>query len=113
MPSNHPPPVALVVPLRYPWVHLFFVIVSAWDLIYTWVILSMGGREINVLANAVLHAHGYTGMVAFKFALVVLVVVLCEVIGRRNDRTGRRLAIWAAGVTCFPVAFSLAQLLVA
>lgn len=108
-----PTPVAQAAAnLRYPSVYLFFVIVSAWDLIYTWVILSMGGREVNVIANAVLNAHGYTGMVAFKFTLVVLVVLLCELIGRRNDRTGRRLAIWAAAVTCFPVAFAIAQLLV-
>jgi hypothetical protein len=102
---------ALQPPLRYANIHLLFVIVSSWDLVYTWLILSMGGREVNVIANAVLSYHGYGGMVAFKFTLVVLVVLLCEVIGRRNERTGRRLAIWAAAVTCFPVAFAMAQLL--
>ncbi len=104
MPSGPPP-------LRYPTAYLVFVIVSAWDLIYTWLILSMGGHEVNPIARAVLNYHDYGGMVAFKFTLVALVVVLCEVIGRRNEQTGRRLAIWAAGVTCLPVAFAMAQLL--
>lgn len=98
-------------PLRYPTAYSIFIIVSVWDLIYTWLILSMGGREVNPIAKAVLEYHDYGGMVAFKFTLVVLVVLLCEVIGRKNERTGRRLAIWAAGVTCLPVAFAMAQLL--
>lgn len=99
-------------PLRYPNTYIGFVVVSALDLVFTGIILGMGGREVNIIANAVLMRHGFEGMIAYKFALVALVVVLCELIGRRNDRTGYRLAWWAVGVTCLPVLFAGWQLVV-
>ena len=55
--------------------------------------------------------HGLFGLIGFKFCLVVLVVIMAEVIGRRKDRAGRRLAEWAIALTSIPVATSLYQLI--
>ncbi|HTL28301.1 MAG TPA: DUF5658 family protein [Tepidisphaeraceae bacterium] len=92
--------------VRYPNQYVWFVFVSALDLMLTWVILYFGGREVNGVASHILHQYGIVGMVIFKFALVVLVVVLCEWIGRHNDRAGRRVASLAIVVTCLPVLLS-------
>jgi hypothetical protein len=84
---------------HYTW----FVFVSALDIMLTWVILHAGGREANQLAASVLERFGLEGLVVFKFALVILVIAICEVVGRKNFATGRRLASWAVALTCVPL----------
>jgi hypothetical protein len=105
MPS--PPRRDVLFPNGYAW----FVLVSALDVMLTWIVLWFGGREANSLASVVLRRYGLVGMVSFKFALVVLVVVLCEWIGRYNDRVARRMAGFAVVVTCLPVVLAIALLL--
>jgi hypothetical protein len=90
-------------PVLYENHYTWFVLVSALDVMLTWVVLHAGGREANALADAVLRNYGLGGMVAFKFALVALVIVICEVVGRRSIDTGRRLATWAVALTCVPL----------
>ena len=102
-----------VPPLRYPGTYLLFVLLAAADLVFTfWIIWAEGSQaELNGVARAVIDHLGLPGAVAFKLALVVFVVVMCEVIGRRRDKTGRRLAEWSAAVTAIPVVVSIVQLL--
>ena len=90
-------------PNRYVW----FVLMSTLDLLLTFVILWLDGREANGVADWVLRRYGIAGMTLFKFALVVFVVLLCEVVGRRDDRRGRQLAEWAIALTCVPVIIAL------
>lgn len=90
-------------PVLYENHYTWFVLVSALDVMLTWVVLHAGGREANALADAVLQRFGLAGLVTFKFALVVIVIVLCEVIGRRNREAGKRLASWAVALTCVPL----------
>jgi hypothetical protein len=94
-------------PVLYGDHYTWFVLVSALDVMLTWVVLHAGGREANAIAAAVLQRWGLEGMVVFKFALVVFVVVLCEVIGRRNLAAGRRLATWAVALTCVPLVIAV------
>jgi hypothetical protein len=83
---------ALLFPEAYTW----FVFVSAMDLLLTWVILHYeGGREANALTNAVIQRFDLLGLVAYKFAIVVGVITICEIVGRMRYRAGLRLA-WAA-----------------
>lgn len=86
-------------PNRYVW----FVFLSAMDVLMTFVILSIGGREANSIANAILQRFGFAGLTIFKFVLVVFVILLCEFIGRKDEPKGRRLAEWAIVLTCLPV----------
>ena len=108
--------------VRYPNAYVWFVFLAALDVMLTYLILhpvlfargldttESRGREANALADWIIQRWDVPGMVAFKFVLVVLVVVLCEVIGRRKDRTGRRLAEWAVAVTAIPVVVALVQM---
>jgi hypothetical protein len=97
--------------MRYQNVYVWFIFVSALDIMLTWIVLFHGGREANLLANAVLHRFGLPGIVTFKFALVILIVVLCEIIGRRDHSAGRRLAKWALAISAVPVVLAFCQLL--
>ena len=103
-------PRQLPSPVLYENHYTWFVLVSALDVMLTWVVLHAGGREANAIADAVLRNYGLGGMVAFKFALVALVIVICEVVGRRSIDAGRRLAGWAVALTCVPLLIAVALL---
>ena len=77
------------------------------DLLLTWVILHYdGGREANALANAVLQRFGLVGLVAYKFVIVMAVISICEVVGRRRYNVGKGLAWGAMLLTCIPILVS-------
>jgi len=91
--------------------YIWFIFVSSLDLMMTWIVLYLGGREANPLAKHVLDAFGMNGMVAYKMALVVFVIILCEWIGRRSHPAGRRLATVAVAMTCIPILIAFTLLL--
>jgi len=95
----------------YPNVYVWYVLLASLDVMLTAVIVAAGGHEMNSLADRVLGRWGLPGLVVFKFSLVLVVVAICEVVGRRNDRKGRKLAEWAVAITAIPVVVSLVQLL--
>jgi hypothetical protein len=81
-------------PALYPALYAWYVLVSALDILFTWRILRADGIEVNVLANWVIDQHDIRGLVVFKFLTVVVVILICEVIGRRQYETGAKLARW-------------------
>lgn len=93
----------------YKW----FVLLSALDVVLTWFILLLGGTEVNVLADAVISRTGLNGILIYKFCLVIVVILSCEVIGRRRPRLGRRVAHLSIAITAAPVILSIVQLLAA
>lgn len=97
--------------MRYQRPYAWFVVLSVLDVLFTWTILLCGGREVNAIADAVIAHGGANGIILYKFCLVVLVIVLCEVIGRRRDRVARRLAEWSVALTSVPILLSIYQLL--
>lgn len=96
--------------MLYPRSYKWFVFISAVDVILTWFILLLGGREVNVIADAVIAGAGLQGILIYKFCLVLLVVMICEVVGRRRPGVGRNLARAAIVITALPVVLSIAQL---
>ena len=100
-------------PMRYQRPYAWFVVLSALDVLFTWTVLLCGGQEVNAIADAVIGYAGAQGIVAYKFCLVVLVIVLCEVIGRRRDKVGKKLAEWSVAITSIPIVLSIYQLLTA
>lgn len=108
--------------VRYPNAYVWFVFLSALDVMLTYLILhpvlfprdlhmtESRGAEANVVANWFIQRFDVPGMVVFKFVLVVMVVVFCEIIGRYKDQTGRRLAEWAVAITSIPVIVALVQM---
>jgi hypothetical protein len=96
----------------YPNCYVWFVFLSALDLMLTWVVLYWGGREVNGLANYFFLQWQLPGMVAYKFGLVMFILCVCEIVGHHKDQLGRSLVEWAVAITSVPVALAFAQLLV-
>jgi hypothetical protein len=87
------------------------VLVSALDVFLTILVLyAWKGHEVNPIAAAIIRHMGFQWTVAFKFALIVLVIIICEVVGRLNDRTGWKLAMAGIALSAFPVAYTFALL---
>lgn len=104
-------PSILTRSMLYPEVYVWYVFLASLDIMLTWLILRMGGREENALAKWIISHGGLVGAVLFKFGAVVLVVLICEYIGRRRAKTGRRVAEWAIALTAIPVVVAIVQLL--
>lgn len=102
--------VAVKPGVRYPNLYTWFVFVSALDAMFTYIVLHFGGAEANRLAAGVLEQWGFRGMVVYKFALITLVIVLCEVIGRKDDAWGRFLGFFGIALTCVPLVVALSIL---
>jgi hypothetical protein len=98
------------MPVRYPTPYTWLVFLGAMDVMLTWVVLHRGGTEINGLARWVIQNAGLVGMVAYKFALIVVIVLICEAIAKRREPTARRFAEWSVAVTAIPVVISLTLL---
>ncbi|MEM9419528.1 MAG: DUF5658 family protein [Planctomycetota bacterium] len=93
--------------VHFPYAYLALAFVSALDLILTYIILLMGGYEVNPIANAVLQSPAdFHGLILYKFVIVVSVVLICEYISRHAEGAGRRLAGWAVAISAFPVVWS-------
>lgn len=97
-------------PALFPNHYCWYILACALDLMLTATILiEFGGIEVNGVAHRIIESFGLGGLVAFKFATVLLVIAICEVIGRRQERAGRRLAEWAIALSAIPVVLALAQ----
>ncbi len=95
----------------YPNLYAWFVFLSTMDVLMTFVVLWFGGSEANSLANWVLERWGFAGLTIFKFVLVTFVIVLCEVIGRRDAGAGRLLIRAGLVLTCVPVVLAFLLLI--
>ena len=91
--------------------HCWFVLVGTLDLLLTKVILSLGGRELNPLADLVLRQFDTPGLAALKYSTIIIVVLTCERVGRAHARAGRRLALTAVGLSAVPVMVASGQLI--
>ena len=104
---------AMIQRVAYPNLYLAFILLGAFDILLTTVILSLGGSEVNVIAQRAMDIAGLHGLVSLKFASVIAVVLICEALARRGDRAraaSRRLAEWAVAISTIPVAVALVQL---
>lgn len=99
---------AVLFPELYGWL----ILVSALDVVFTTIILSLGGAEVNAVADYLLQRWNLFGLIALKFGAISVAIVICEVIGRMRYSTGRRFAEWAIAISVIPVAVGVAQLVV-
>lgn len=107
IPKRLPGQAGVLYPTRYAW----YIIASSLDIMLTDVVLRyFGAVEANTVANRALELFGLWGLVGLKFATVVLVICVCEFVGRRRPKTGRRLAEWAIAISAIPVVISLFQI---
>ena len=52
-------------PLKYQQAYLWLVLVSAMDIMLTWIVLYVGGKEVNPIAEYVIRSTGLAGMLTF------------------------------------------------
>ncbi len=99
-------------PMLFPNAYTWLLLLSAMDIMLTWVILSHPhGQEVNALANMVIQRFGLEGAIIYKFGLVLFFIVLCEFIGRLRLSSGRGLSRVGIAIAAFPVVWSLWLLL--
>lgn len=73
--------------------------------------LHAGGYEVNPLVCKVIAHGGLLGLLSYKFALVILVILICEYLASRRRPIGRWLARLSIVLTALPVTASIVQLL--
>ncbi len=93
--------------MHYQNTYVWLIFVSSLDIMLTWKILERGGVEVNPVAALVIDHWGMQGAIAFKFALMLWVIVICEVLARKRETAGRFLSVLAVVVSASPVAWSL------
>ena len=96
--------------MRYQDGYVWFLLFASLDIILTWYILRKGGSEVNPIAQIVIDRWDFVGAIALKFSLVLFVVVACEIVGRHEDKLGKRLIAVAIVISSLPVFWSLTLL---
>jgi hypothetical protein len=87
-------------PAHYPWL----LALATLDITLTTLVLSLGGSELNPVANLVIMRTGIPGMAALKAAAILLVVAICERLWRSHPDLGRRIATLGIAANTVPVA---------
>ena len=90
-------------PRHYPWI----LAMGMLDVMFTWLILALGGRELNIVADAVITHGGLVGVMALKLGAIGVVVGVCEFVGRQRELLGRRVAALAVGLNTVPASVGL------
>lgn len=72
--------------LRHPFAYLALILVSMLDVIFTCVIVSRGGQELNPIADEVIAHGGLHVLPCYKLTLLLLLVLLCEYLHGRRPR---------------------------
>ncbi len=94
----------------YPDRYLWYVLASVMDIVVTvTVLVHYGAKEVNSIAQASIERFDTWGLVGLKFLTLVIVVAICEYIGRRHERLGRMLATIAIAASLMPVLAATTQ----
>ncbi|MBK7404172.1 MAG: hypothetical protein IPJ41_05955 [Phycisphaerales bacterium] len=97
---------SVLFPVAYTWL----VLAGALDVIMTYLMLSIGAIEVNVVADHAIRAGGLWGLIALKFGVLAGVLGICEFVGRRRLSTARQLVSAGVFLNFLPVVLSIAQL---
>lgn len=91
-----------------------FILASSLDVLMTWYLLFHGGAgdrtwfvESNPIPRYFLYSWGFDALVYFKFALVAVVAVICQIIARRNIEVARRVLNFATLLVTGVVIYSI------
>lgn len=89
---------------------LAYAVLAAGDVLLTTWILSLGGIELNAIADRVLQQFGPPGLAVLKLATMVVVLACVSAIWLKSERTGRRVAAWGVGLSMLPIVVAVVQL---
>lgn len=99
-------------PVLYPNHYVWYIFASALDIMFTYAIIwKLGGREVNVVAARLVERFEHWGLIGLKFTTVILVIAICELVGARHPKLGRRVAIAAILISAFPIGYGIVQVL--
>ena len=86
-----------------------FLTVSVLDLVMTYVLLRQGFHfyESNPIAQWFFSRWNMAGMVAFKFSVIAVAIVISEVVERRRSGLGRKVLGFGTVAASAVVAYSL------
>lgn len=97
----------VLYPDRYVW----YVFVSALDIMLTvFVLVHLGMTEANTFAQWSIDHFGTWGLIGLKFLSVMVVIIICEFVGRRDLKRGKRLATIAIGLSLIPISAAILQI---
>lgn len=88
----------------------WFVLVSALDFFVTYILLrhpEIHFVESNPVAVYFLNHWGIKGLLAFKAAVVMFVVALCQIIARHNEGLARRVLFIGTAIVSVVVVYSV------
>lgn len=103
----HAPPFLSLPGLRFQEEYVWLLFLASMDVMLTWYILEKkDGEEVNPVARVVIEAWGLWGAIAFKFSLVLFVIVACEWVVRRRIRSAVFLVWFSLVVSVSPVLYS-------
>jgi phage-related holin len=92
--------------VRFPDHYCWYVLTSTLDVLVTFIIIEVyRGGEANRVASHIFDRFGWPGMIALKYATVLVVIGVCEVVARKNESLARNLAVLAVAVGAFPVLY--------
>ncbi len=86
----------------------WFAVLAMLDVLLTSIILTLGGTESNAIACFMYRTFGVAGLVLLKVPCVLLVIAICERVGRERPALARGVARLAVLLNTVPVAFGLA-----
>ena len=93
--------------MRYPNAYAWLLLLSSMDIMLTWVILLFGGDEVNPIARWIIDHYNLTGMIVYKFVLIVFFIIICEIVGTLRDSTGWLLSKFSVVIACIPVVWAM------
>lgn len=96
--------------LLYPNAYVLLLILSAMDVMLTWMIIRLGGSEVNPIADGVIDLWGLNGMIVYKFVLIAAFISMCESVGSLREPAGRSLSRVSLLIASVPVAWSMVLL---
>ena len=88
-----------------------FILVNFADLVLTAVSFYYGGMEVNPVADWVLHSYDLRAMAFYKFALVTVVVLICQFIYPSHPKSARGILIAGSVAYGLLIAYVLLMLL--
>ncbi len=98
-------------PMMFENAYVWTVFFSAMDVILTWMIIFwFEGEEINGIAAGVIEHWGMAGATVFKFCLILLTIIICEIVARARYSSGVFLSRVMIAISAFPVVWSLSLL---
>ena len=94
--------------VKYAQEYLGFVLLNLMDLFLTGYIFRFDGMEANAAAQGVIERYGLVGFVVYKFALVTIVVLVCEAVAKSNERLAKGVILFGCLIYTAVVIYEIA-----